>query len=190
MALWSVPQSRMVIFNSSFIGAFLLLSAATIFTSSQYLLSFIMGQPRMPVYFLSIGGPNTIENTQHPAYLKLGQIGQEIVSNVKPKAVVVFSAHWQDDTPNRVQVNTAEHADIIYDFYGFPTRYYEIKYPSQGSSELANKIIEKLANAGIHAKGVSRGLDHGVWVGFRAGKCVELPNNTGDNHWNISYVYI
>jgi hypothetical protein len=43
---------------------------------------------RMPVYFLSIGKPNFMENTQHPAYAKLGEVGREITTKVKPKAVV------------------------------------------------------------------------------------------------------
>lgn len=124
---------------------------------------------RPPVYFLGIGGPNFMENTKHPAYSKLGAIGQEITKQVKPKAVVVISAHWQGG-PNKVQVNVAEKTDIIYDFHGFPPHYYEFKYPYKGSPELAEKVIAKLGLAGISTERVARGLDHGVWVGFIAGK--------------------
>ncbi|KAI0423396.1 putative aromatic ring-opening dioxygenase LigB subunit [Xylaria sp. FL1042] len=122
---------------------------------------------RLPVYFLGIGGPNFIENTKHPAYLKLGETGAEITTKVKPKAVVVFSAHWQDG-PNRVSINAAETTDIIYDFYGFPPHYYEYKYPNRGSPEVAENIAQKLSDAGIQVEKVKRGLDHGVWVGFLA----------------------
>ena len=139
-------------------------------TSSNYLSPLIMGSSRTPVYFLSIGGPNTIENTNHPAYLQLQQVGHEIVSQVKPEAVIVFSAHWQDNVDNRVQINTAEETQLIYDFSGFPESYYEIKYPSRGSPDLAAKVMKLLTDAGIRAQGVTRGLDHGVWVGFRAGQ--------------------
>lgn len=124
---------------------------------------------RTPVYFLSIGGPNFMENTSHPAYTKLVDIGQEITTKVKPKAVVVFSAHWQQD-PNTISVNVAEYTDLIYDFYGFPPHYYEYDYPNKGSPILAEKIVEKLSSAGIEVERVKRGLDHGVWVGFMAGK--------------------
>ncbi|KAF2829767.1 Extradiol aromatic ring-opening dioxygenase [Ophiobolus disseminans] len=120
---------------------------------------------RMPVYFLSIGGPSFIENTQHPAYAKLGEIGREITTKVKPKAIVVFSAHWQD-SPNRILINAAEDTNIIYDFYGFPPHYYEYKFPNKGSPELANKVIERLGGVGIEVQKVKRGLDHGVWAGF------------------------
>jgi 4,5-DOPA dioxygenase extradiol len=123
---------------------------------------------RMPVYFLSIGGPNFMENTEHHAYAKLGEVGKEITTKVKPKAIVVFSAHWQD-SPNRIQINAAEDTDIIYDFYGFPPHYYEYKFPNKGSPELANKVIERLSGVGIEVQKVKRGLDHGVWAGFVVG---------------------
>lgn len=52
--------------------------------------------------------------TEHPAYRKLQEIGQEITTKVRPKAVVVFSAHWQAKR-NQVEVNTAEMTDLIYE---------------------------------------------------------------------------
>jgi aromatic ring-opening dioxygenase catalytic subunit (LigB family) len=52
-------------------------------------------------------------------------------------------------------------------FYGFPSHYYEEKFPHRGSRPLAEKVISLLTNAGIKAKGVSRGLDHGVWASFK-----------------------
>ena len=123
---------------------------------------------RMPVYFLGIGGPNFMEAKDHPAFLKLGETGREITTKVKPKAVVVFSAHWQHG-PSTVAVNVAEKTDLIYDFYGFPSHYYEYKYPNKGSREVAEMVIEELSTAGIGVDRVHRGLDHGVWVGFLAG---------------------
>lgn len=120
---------------------------------------------RTPVYFLSHGGPNIMEEVHHPAYAKLQEIGQEITQKVKPKAVVVFSAHWQG-YKDTIEVNTAESMGLIYDFYGFPAHYYEFQYPNNGSPELAEKILGKLQGAGIKAEGVRRGLDHGVWASF------------------------
>jgi 4,5-DOPA dioxygenase extradiol len=72
---------------------------------------------RTPVYFLSHGGPNIMEDYDHPAYSKLQEIGKEITQKVKPKAVVVFSAHWQAER-NSIEVNTAESEKLIYDYYG------------------------------------------------------------------------
>jgi len=110
-----------------------------------------------------------MEDTEHPAYSKLAEVGREITTKVKPKAVVVFSAHWQD-SPNKVSINVDEKADLIYDFYGFPPHYYEYDYPNKGSPEVAKKVIGKLEDAGIEVEGVTRGLDHGVWAGFMVGE--------------------
>lgn len=88
---------------------------------------------------------------------------------MKPKAVVVFSAHWQAG-PDKIQINVAEKTDLIYDFYNFPPHYYEFDYPNKGSPEIAEKVIEKLADANIKVEQVRRGLDHGVWSGFMVGK--------------------
>lgn len=126
----------------------------------------------MPVYFLGIGGPNFLENTGHPAYARLAEVGRQITDIVKPKAVVVFSAHWQGGA-NTIKINTAAEADIIYDFYGFPPHFYERKYPNRGSSEIAEKVAEKLESAGVEVERVERGLDHGVWAGFIVGECSE-----------------
>lgn len=50
----------------------------------------------------------------HPAYKKLQEIGKEITTKVKPRAVVVFSAHWQAGR-DKVEVNTAEITELIYE---------------------------------------------------------------------------
>ncbi|KAJ3573242.1 hypothetical protein NPX13_g4773 [Xylaria arbuscula] len=131
---------------------------------------------RTPVYFMSHGGPSTMFDTEHPVYSVLQNMGQEITQKVKPKAIVVFSAHWEA-SPNEIQVNTALMTDLIYDYYGFPPEYYDVKYPNIGSPELANKVIGLLRDAGIKAKGVSRGLDHGVYVGFSVGKQHPTPHD-------------
>ncbi|GAB7335269.1 hypothetical protein MBLNU13_g07678t1 [Cladosporium sp. NU13] len=120
---------------------------------------------RTPVYFLSHGGPNLFEDYSHPAYAKLQAIGHEITHKVKPKAVVVFSAHWQGDR-TAVEVNTATTQGLIYDYYGFPPHYYTVQYPNTGSPGLADKILNTLQSAGIKAEGVRRGLDHGVFAPF------------------------
>jgi aromatic ring-opening dioxygenase catalytic subunit (LigB family) len=54
-------------------------------------------------------------DVDHPAYKKLTQIGREITTKVKPRAVVVFSAHWQGGR-DTIYVNTAEEADLIYEY--------------------------------------------------------------------------
>lgn len=58
--------------------------------------------------------PNVMYERDHPAYSKLQELGREITTKVKPRAVVVFSAHWQAG-PDTIQVNTAEITDLIYE---------------------------------------------------------------------------
>jgi 4,5-DOPA dioxygenase extradiol len=59
--------------------------------------------------------PNIMFDTEHPAHKKLQEIGKEITTVVKPKAVVVFSAHWAGER-DVIEVNTSENADIIYEY--------------------------------------------------------------------------
>ncbi|KAL2820090.1 Extradiol ring-cleavage dioxygenase, class III enzyme, subunit B [Aspergillus granulosus] len=138
---------------------------------------------RTPVYFLSHGGPNIMYDVDHPAYKELGKIGREITTKVRPRAVVVFSAHWQAGR-DTIQVNTAEMTELIYDFYGFPSHYYEEKYPNVGSKEVATKVLDAFKEAGIKAEGVKRGLDHGVWASF---KCAFEPES---NPLNVPVVQV
>lgn len=104
---------------------------------------------------------------EHPVYAQLQKVGREITQKVKPKAIVVFSAHWQAERPNTIEVNVAESEPLLYDFYGFPRHYYLEKYPNRGSPEVAARVMELLTQAGIKAEGVERGLDHGVFVCFK-----------------------
>ena len=135
---------------------------------------------RAPVYFLSIGGPSSIEDTAHPAFAQLSAVGKEITITVKPEAVVIFSAHWQSG-PSRIEVNVSKDAGIIYDFYGFPPHFYEYQYPYKGSPEVAERVIKKLTEANIETKRVKRGLDHGIWAGFMTGRCLNLGRTSTDN---------
>lgn len=116
-------------------------------------------------------------NKEHAVYPVLQNIGKEITQKVKPKAVVVFSAHWQAK-PDLILINSVVENDLIYDFYGFPDYMYQAKYPSKGDPTLASHILDLLSSAGIKAQGVKRGLDHGVWAGFHvAFDPVENPLN-------------
>lgn len=45
----------------------------------------------------------------------LQDIGKEITQNVKPKAVVVFSAHWMAEK-DTIHINNAEQTDLIYEY--------------------------------------------------------------------------
>jgi len=123
--------------------------------------------PRTPVYFVSHGGPTTMYDKDHPVFPKLEGIGREITQKVKPSAIVVFSAHWQAERPDTIEVNVSEQEPLLYDFYGFPKHYYMEKFPNKGSTQLAKRVMELLGESGIQAVPEERGLDHGVFVPFK-----------------------
>ncbi|KAI1500017.1 LigB-domain-containing protein [Biscogniauxia marginata] len=160
--LFSTPLSRSLLFRSALapVASLVAQYQPTRLSSSNQ-----MATNKTPVYFFSHGGPDVQYNTEHPVYPVLQKIGKEITEKVKPKAVVVFSGHWEAE-PRVIEVNSAEKTDLIYDFYGFPSEYYKAQYPNRGSPELASKIMNLLQQAGIKSRGVTRGLDHGVWAGF------------------------
>lgn len=58
-------------------------------------------------------------NKDHDVYPVLQNIGKEITQKVKPKAVVVFSAHWQAK-PDLIEVNNGQEAELIYEFVPYP----------------------------------------------------------------------
>ncbi|KAI9883878.1 MAG: Nascent polypeptide-associated complex subunit beta [Watsoniomyces obsoletus] len=125
---------------------------------------------KLPVYFLSHGGPNLIFDTTHPARAVLEAIGKEITTSGKAggmKAVVIFSAHWEASSPGTVEINVAERTELINDFYGFPRKYYQQSYPNLGSPSIAKKVSNVIEQAGFKVKAVQRGLDHGIWIPFK-----------------------
>lgn len=83
----------------------------------------------------------------------------------KPKAIVLFSAHWE----NKIQsIGAAEEYSTIYDFGGFPDELYQIQYPAKGDRQLAERISGLFAQHQIPARiDDQRGLDHGAWVILR-----------------------
>lgn len=68
-------------------------------------------------------------------------------------------------TQYRPTITSWTFPSLIYDYYGFPTESYEIKYPAPGSPELANKIYKLSGSVGIAAKfDAQHGFDHGLFV--------------------------
>lgn len=81
----------------------------------------------------------------------------------KPKAAVVFSAHWETDG---LQVLSAPEPRTIHDFYGFPKALFEVQYPAKGHLELSQEVAEVLK----HEPAIPTtqwGFDHGVWSVMR-----------------------
>ncbi|HZG17726.1 MAG TPA: class III extradiol ring-cleavage dioxygenase [Candidatus Bathyarchaeia archaeon] len=107
--------------------------------------------------FLAHGSPMlVIEDHAYTQFLK-----QLAASMPRPKAIVIFTAHWE--SPVQL-ISGASAYETIYDFYGFPDELYQVTYPAKGEPALAKKIQHLFADAGIPSEiDLERGLDHGAW---------------------------
>ncbi len=76
----------------------------------------------------------------------------------RPKAIVVVSAHWEEEKPTLTSASTPS---LIYDYYGFPREAYEITYPAPGDPTLAERIASFLGEAVLDE---NRGFDHGMYI--------------------------
>uniref|UniRef100_A0A7E4UR28 LigB domain-containing protein n=1 Tax=Panagrellus redivivus TaxID=6233 RepID=A0A7E4UR28_PANRE len=153
---------------------------------------------RLPVYFLSHGGPTFMYRDgaggQPDAWDFINGLGKHILNDIKPKTILVVSAHWAsgDETSDAgytyspakgataIQIAHGPDADgnhkLIYDFSNFPAHMYKEKFPSKPNLKLAKNVKSTLAASGIESEIVDRGIDHGVWVPFK----VAFPDGLGD----------
>ncbi|RFU69434.1 dioxygenase [Peribacillus saganii] len=112
----------------------------------------------MPSLFVAHGAPLlAIENNEYTRFLQL--LGPSLP---KPKAIVLFSAHWESSIQ---KVSNVDEFETIYDFGGFPESLYRIKYPAKGNETVTKVISDLFDSQGIPFQvDTARGLDHGAWV--------------------------
>jgi 4,5-DOPA dioxygenase extradiol len=80
----------------------------------------------------------------------------------KPRAILIVSGHWEHAP---LAIGATRVLPPIYDFSGFPQRFYQLQYPAPGAPELAARVRALLDGAGIaHTDEPARGHDHGVYV--------------------------
>jgi len=127
------------------------------------------GSPdRLPVVFLPHGGGpwpfvdlrigSKAEQAELATYLR----SVASVPQSPPKAVLVISAHWEEQLPT---VMTSAKPPLLFDYYGFPPESYQITWPAPGEPALARRVRELLAGAGFDsAENAERGFDHGTFV--------------------------
>lgn len=115
----------------------------------------------LPALFIAHGAPLlAIENNEYTQFLH--SLGKEMP---KPKAIVLFSAHWESSVQ---KVSNVDEFETIYDFGGFPEALYRIKYPAKGNSAITKKVMELFAKQGVPFEmDTTRGLDHGAWIVLR-----------------------
>ena len=111
----------------------------------------------MPVIFAAHGAPVLLDDA-----LWMGELAAWARSLPRPASILMVSAHWEERPTTLGATRTVP---LIHDFYGFPKRYYETRYPAPGAPELAARVRQLLARADMaSADAPERGLDHGAYV--------------------------
>jgi 4,5-DOPA dioxygenase extradiol len=111
---------------------------------------------KMPALYIGHGAPMLLDDPIWSA--QLSQVAQNLP---KPNAIVIVSAHWES-APITLS-NAAANTPLVYDFYGFEQKYYEMTYNSPDATGLAQKVAALMPKSEpIHQS--NRGLDHGAWV--------------------------
>jgi 4,5-DOPA dioxygenase extradiol len=112
---------------------------------------------KMPVLFQAHGAPPLLDDAQW-----IAELAAWAKALPRPKAIVSVSAHWE---ARPLSIGATRPLPLIYDFYGFPDRFYKLAYPAPGAPEVAARI-----RGLMQAKGIAtvdepeRGLDHGTYV--------------------------
>jgi aromatic ring-opening dioxygenase catalytic subunit (LigB family) len=115
-----------------------------------------------PCFFMEVA-PGLPPDLWHGMAMHLRGIGAAI--KPRPRAILVISAHWECPRPT---VQPAARHALLFDYHGFPEHTYRLTYPAPGSPELAGRVRELLALAGLDSgEDAERGLDHGVFVPFK-----------------------
>jgi 4,5-DOPA dioxygenase extradiol len=111
----------------------------------------------MPVIFAAHGAPILLDDAAW-----MGELNAWSGAMPKPKSILMVSAHW-DERP--ATLGAVSPVPLVYDFYGFPERYYQTRYPAPGAPDLAARVRELLQSSAIDVTDdASRGLDHGAYV--------------------------
>jgi 4,5-DOPA dioxygenase extradiol len=112
-------------------------------------------QQKMPVLFLAHGSPLLLDDAGW-----VGELATWARDLPRPKAVLMLSAHWVD---RPTTLGATRPVPLVYDFYGFPAKYYQQTYPAPGAPALATRVKQLLHTEPV-ADDPERGLDHGAYV--------------------------
>lgn len=111
---------------------------------------------RMPSIFIAHGSPFLLDDQ-----VWVDDLNTWAKEMPKPKAVLMLSAHWEEKP---VTLGATTTVPLVYDFYGFPSEYYRVRYPAPGAPELAQRVRELLAGSQPVEEEPDRGLDHGAYI--------------------------
>ena len=110
-----------------------------------------------PVLFLAHGAPPLLDD---PGWI--AELAAWAKQLPRPRALLVISAHWEE---RPTAIGATRPLPLIYDFYGFPEKFYRLQYASPGAPELAARVRGLLTTAGLpFIDEPERGLDHGTYI--------------------------
>jgi 4,5-DOPA dioxygenase extradiol len=111
---------------------------------------------RLPAIYLGHGAPTLLDDELWPA-----ELAAWAANLPRPKAILTVSAHW---TSAPLSLGATTPTPLVYDFYGFPERYYQVRYDAPGAPELAARVKSLMPPGEDVADRPDRGLDHGAYV--------------------------
>jgi 4,5-DOPA dioxygenase extradiol len=112
---------------------------------------------RMPVVFAAHGAPVLLDDATWMA-----ELASWARALPKPEGILMVSAHWEERPTTLGATRTVP---LVYDFRGFPARYYRTIYPAPGAPELAARVRDLLRQRQLACRDdPERGLDHGAYV--------------------------
>lgn len=112
---------------------------------------------RQPVLYLSHGAPPLADDARWTRELADWSAGLQ-----RPRNILMVSAHWEDN-PLSLSA-TQSPVPLLYDFWGFPQRYYQVTYDSPLAPDLAEEVTALLGQHTTVRRDETRGLDHGAYV--------------------------
>ncbi len=112
---------------------------------------------RMPALYIGHGAPPLLDD---PVWS--GQLRTLAADMPRPKAILIVSAHWES-APLALSAS-GPGVGLVYDFGGFPAKYYNEKYETPDASALARRVAAMMPDTEPVHQHPSRGLDHGAWV--------------------------
>ena len=111
----------------------------------------------MPVIFAAHGAPVLLDDQAWMA-----ELAAWAGAMPRPKSILMFSAHWEQWPTT---LGATQTVPLVYDFYGFPQKYYQTRYPAPGAPELGTAVQGLLRAKGLPFAGdPQRGMDHGAYV--------------------------
>jgi len=111
----------------------------------------------MPALYLGHGAPPLLDDQRW-----VGELTAVAAHLPRPTGILIVSAHWEQ-APLSLSASTAG-TPLVYDFGGFPQRFYEMTYPTPDASELARRVAGAMPPGDPVHQHQRRGLDHGAWV--------------------------